>query len=153
MPLLCVVVTFWTEIHCRKVWWIQVFILKLTFFNFNKDIHYMTNNLIHICRCLKYNNKLVGGKREVPRRSNIRNSTQRSGAGKITQRSGAGKITRRSGAGKSTRRSKLLLTNPNLFWYSILNFLCFLQGESLLFEVENPQLLYLKSAWQVICLH
>ena len=66
MPLLCVVVTFSTEIHCSKVWWIQVFILKLTFFNFNKDIHYVTSNLIHICRCLKYNNKLVYGKREVP---------------------------------------------------------------------------------------
>ena len=100
MPLLCVVVTFSTESHCRKVWCIQVFILKLTFFNFNKDIHYVTSNLIHICRCLKYNNKLVGGKREVPRRFNIRNSTQRSGAGKITRRSGAGKLPRDPVLGK-----------------------------------------------------
>ena len=131
--LLCVVVTFSTEIHCRKVWWIQVFILKLTFSNFNKDIHYVTSNLIHICRCLKYDNKLIGWKREVPRRSSVRNSTRRSSAGKITRRSGAGKITRRSSAGKITRRSKILLTNQNMFWYLILNFFCFLQGESLLF--------------------
>ena len=71
--------TISTEIHCRKVGWIQVFILKLTFFNFNKDIHYVTSNLIHMCRSLKYNNnKLISGKREVPR----------FGAGKSTQRFG-----------------------------------------------------------------
>ena len=47
----------------------------------------VTSNLIHMCRCLKYNNKLIVGKREVPRRSSVRNSTQRFGAGKITQTS------------------------------------------------------------------
>ena len=43
-------------------------------------------------RCLKYNYKLIRGKREVPRRSSARNSTQRSGARKITRRSSAGKV-------------------------------------------------------------
>ena len=76
---MCVVIIS-TEIHCRKVGWIQVFILKLTFFNFNKDIHYVTSNLIHMCRSLKYNNnKLISRKREVPQ----------FGAGKSTQRFGA----------------------------------------------------------------
>ena len=43
----------------------------------------VTSNLIHMCRCLKYNNKLIVGKREVPRRSSVRNSIQRFGAGKL----------------------------------------------------------------------
>ena len=94
MPLLCVVFTFSTEIHCRKVWWIQVFILKLTFSNFNKDIHYVTSNLIHICRCLKYDNKLIGWKREVPRRSNIRNSTTDLVLGKLPGDPVLGKLPR-----------------------------------------------------------
>ena len=77
-----------------------------------------------MCRCLKDNNKLIGGKREVPRSSSVRNSSQRFGAGKSTWRSSAGKITQRSGAGKITQRSgagKITLRS------------CKVQGESLLF--------------------
>ena len=68
---------------------------------FWKDI--VTSYSIHMCRCLKYNNKLISGKIEVSRRSSVRNSTQRFGAGKSSWRSSAGKITQRSSAGKITQ--------------------------------------------------
>ena len=64
VPLLSVVVTISTEVNCRKDFLVQVFILRYLIFNSNKDIYYITNDLIHMWTYLTVNNKLIGGKTE-----------------------------------------------------------------------------------------